>query len=656
MEIIYIILGIVIGGIIGYLIVKSKGGNDSARVSLLEEENNRLKQDIAAKDEKVAKLSSDITIAVSSREVLQTKVENLSSLLESEKADKEKVVAENKEVLSKQEATAKEQLMLVKEQAESNLNDIRNQFLSQLDSQKRQFESQIESSKIHYEDQLSEIRAKSESVLSLSKTDAEKQRKELVESSERTLSDTVRQYEEQIRSIRKQYSDQLDSSRNHYEQQLEELRNKSEQQLQLYKTEAERQRKELGEAGNKTLSETIRQYETQLAELREQYAKQLQDLKTQQTEQMEQQMNLIKEQMNTASEKILKERSEQLSEKNKEALASILNPLKDGITQMKDAVEKSGQEHKETMVRLDATIKHSIEQSREVGERADKLAQALTGENKTQGNFGELRLKQLLEDMGLEEGTQFEEQTTMRDSSGRAIYDEEDGHKMIPDIILHFPDERDVIIDSKMSFKAFEDYHNAENDVQRQEALTRHIASVRQHVNELSRKNYSAYIKEGRGKLDFVLMYVFSESALQLALMNDPTLWKEAYDKGVIITGSQNLYMMLRVLEMTWRQVKQIESQEQMMKTANMVVDRVQMFYERFLKVDELLNKTQKAFEDVKNISGSSGQSIEVAAKKLIKYGVKPNPKRKYQLKNADDDALLLEADVQTLEEEPFET
>lgn len=382
-------------------------------------------------------------------------------------------------------------------------------------------------------------------------------------------------------------------------------------------------------------------HEEQIAEIKRQHAQQMSDMKAHQEQQMRQQMELIKEQMNTASEKILKERSEQLSEENKEQLSAILNPLKDGISQMKEAVEKSGKEHSETMVRLDATIKHSIEQSREVGERADKLAQALTGENKTQGNFGELRLKQLLEDMGLEEGTQFEEQTTMRDSSGRTIYDEVDGHRMIPDIILHFPDERDVIIDSKMSFKAFEDYHNAENDVERQDALTRHIASVRQHVNELSRKNYSAYIKEGRGKLDFVLMYVFSESALQLALMNAPTLWKEAYDKGVIITGSQNLYMMLRVLEMTWRQVRQIENQELMMKTANTIIDRVQLFYERFLKAEDMLMKTQKAFDEVKTVSSPSGQSIEVAAKSLIKFGAKANPKRKYQLKNGEEDSSV---------------
>ena len=370
------------------------------------------------------------------------------------------------------------------------------------------------------------------------------------------------------------------------------------------------------------------QQKEQLDSLRQQQREQME----QQKEQMEQQMKLIKEQMNSASEKILLERSEQLTEKNKESLAAILNPLKDDIVHMKDAVEKSGQQHKETMVRLDATIKHSIEQSKEIGDRADKLAQALTGENKTQGNFGELRLKQLLEDMGLEEGVQFEEQTTMRDAAGRALYDEEEGHRMVPDVILHFPDKRDVIIDSKMSLKAFGDYHNAQTDEERQSALMRHIVSMRNHVNELARKNYSAYIKDGRGKLDFVMMYVYSENALQLALYNEPGLWKEAYDKGVIITGSQNLYMMLRVLEMSWRQVRQIENQENIMKVADELVNRVQLFYERFQKVGEMLDKTSKAFDEMKSISGPSGPSIEVAANKLLKYGAKENPKRKYRL------------------------
>ena len=365
--------------------------------------------------------------------------------------------------------------------------------------------------------------------------------------------------------------------------------------------------------------------------LQEEQKKVRQEERQQQEEQMRQQLSLIREQMNSASEKILKERAEQLSAVNKEQLSGILTPLQTHIQQMREAVERSDREHNSTMQRLDATIKTSIEQSRQVGERADKLAQALTGENKTQGNFGELRLKQLLEGMGLQEGEQFTLQETIRDKDGYVVYEEE-GHRLIPDAILHFPDKRDVIIDSKMSFTAFEDYHNAETEAQRQDALKRHLTSMRNHVNELSRKNYSKYIAEGHAKLDFVLMYVFSESALQLALTNDATLWKDAYDRGVIITGSQNLYTMLRVLEMTWKQVRQVENQQKIMECANMIVDRVQLFAERFESVKQQLQKTQDSFDKLESITAETGQSILTPASRLLKMGASQNPKRKKQL------------------------
>ena len=372
-------------------------------------------------------------------------------------------------------------------------------------------------------------------------------------------------------------------------------------------------------------------FREQMKIMQESSQQQMRSQQESQQKQMEQQMALIREQMNSASEKILKERAEELSAVNKEQLSGILTPLQTHIQQMREAVERSDREHNSTMQRLDATIKTSIEQSRQVGERADKLAQALTGENKTQGNFGELRLKQLLEGMGLQEGEQFTLQETIRDKDGYVVYEEE-GHRLIPDAILHFPDKRDVIIDSKMSFTAFEDYHNAETEAQRQDALKRHLTSMRNHVNELSRKNYSKYIAEGHAKLDFVLMYVFSESALQLALTNDATLWKDAYDRGVIITGSQNLYTMLRVLEMTWKQVRQVENQQKIMECANMIVDRVQLFAERFESVKQQLQKTQDSFDKLESITAETGQSILTPASRLLKMGASQNPKRKKQL------------------------
>ena len=385
-------------------------------------------------------------------------------------------------------------------------------------------------------------------------------------------------------------------------------------------------------ASRNVLQNETDQLKRQLSEQEKRHTSQIDELRQQQKEQLEQQSALIREQINNASEQILKKRAEELQRNNTEQLSTILTPLHERLQQMREAVEKSERGQSLAMERLDAVIKENLRQVHEVGERADKLAEALTSENKTQGDFGELRLRTLLINMGLEEGVQFEEQATMRDERGKTIYEEENGRRMMPDVILHFPDDRDVIIDSKMSLKAFEEYFNAESEEDKDRALTRHIASVRSHVKELAHKNYSSYIRKGRQKLDFVLMYVYSESALQLALANDVTLWKEAYDQGVVISGSQNLYMILRVLEMTWRQVRQAENQEEIMKVADEVVNRVQMFYERFLDVEDQLEKTRKAFDSLKTNTSPSGKSIITAASKLLDYGARENPKRKVSL------------------------
>ena len=379
--------------------------------------------------------------------------------------------------------------------------------------------------------------------------------------------------------------------------------------------------------------ETLKQdYAAQMETLKQDYARQMEAQRESQKDLMEQQLRLVKAEMTAASEKILKERASELSSTNEQQLSNILTPLRENIRQMREAVERSDRAQTVTMERLDASIKENLKQAQEVGQRAENLARALTSENKAQGNFGELRLKQLLEEIGLEEGLQFEEQTTLRDEQGRTIFDHDDGRRMVPDVILHFPDRRDVIIDSKMSFTAFQDYYNAQTDEERESALRRHLTSVRQHVTELSRKNYSRYQRDDRQRLDFVMMYVYSESALQLALSHDPALWKWAYDNGVVIAGSQSLFVMLRVLEMSWRQMRQVENQQEIMKTASMVVERVQLFYERFLKVDEQLHKTADAFEELKRSTASSGLSITTAAAKLLKYGAQENPKRRQRL------------------------
>lgn len=374
-----------------------------------------------------------------------------------------------------------------------------------------------------------------------------------------------------------------------------------------------------------TLQESQQQ---QMREQREAVQQQFRSQQEAQQQQMVQQMALLREQVSTTSERVLKERAVELSAVNSEQLSKILNPLQQNLQLMRTQTEKMQKEHDDSLRELKTAIQINMERERAMGEQTERLAQALTGQNKVQGNFGELKLTQILEQMELERGLQYDTQETMRDKDGRTITSEE-GRRMVPDAVLHFPDGRDVIIDSKMSFTAFVDYQNAETDAERDSALRRHLASMRQHVRELAQKQYFRYAKADKGRLDFVLMYVFQESALQLALQSDTALWKEAYDQGVVISGSQSLYMTLRVLELTWKQTRQVENQEKMMQCANTLVERVQLFAERFTKVGELLDKTRKSFDELNTVTATSGQSITTAARNLLKYGAQENKKKK---------------------------
>ena len=390
----------------------------------------------------------------------------------------------------------------------------------------------------------------------------------------------------------------------------------------------EQQKQQEGDSLRQQMRDQQETFRQQMRTLQETHQQQIQEQRETQQLQLQQQMALLREQMNTTSERVLKERAAELSAVNSEQLSKILNPLQQDLQQMRTQTEKMQKDHDDSLRELKTAIQINMERERAMGEQTERIAQALTGQNKVQGNFGELKLTQILEQMELERGLQYDTQETMRDNQGRPITSEE-GRRMIPDAVLHFPDGRDVIIDSKMSFTAFVDYQNAEDEATRSEALRRHISSMRQHVRELAQKQYFRYAKSDKGRLDFVLMYVFQESALQLALQSDTTLWKEAYDQGVVISGSQSLYMTLRVLELTWKQTRQVENQEKMMQCANTLVERVQLFAERFEKVGELLDKTRKSFDDLTIVTSPSGPSITTAARNLLRYGAQENKKKK---------------------------
>ena len=400
---------------------------------------------------------------------------------------------------------------------------------------------------------------------------------------------------------------------------------------------------ELKEAQTAQLEQLKAAQTAQLEQVKEGQQKQIEALREMNREQVESQMKLIREQMQTTSEEILKRRQDELGERNKEQVSKIIDPLTQSLKSMREAFDKSKEQQNEALTRLDATIKVNMEKSAALGETADRLTRALTGEVKVQGNFGELKLKQLLEDLELKEGEQFDTQETLRDKAGKQAKGD-DGRGLIPDFILHFPNNRHVVVDSKMSLTDYERYMNAEDGTpEKSEYLKAHIASVRAQVKRLARKEYTKYLPEGYNRLNFAIMYVPIEGALNLALLNDTTLWREAYDEGVMILGPQTMYMNLRVLEMMWTQVRQLKNQQAMIDAANIVVERVQDFGMRFMDVETSMNSTVEKMAKLKVSTAESGRSIITAAKSLLKAGAKENKKKKSL--NEMDNTVFIESD-----------
>lgn len=381
--------------------------------------------------------------------------------------------------------------------------------------------------------------------------------------------------------------------------------------------------------GKLLMAEMKEAYAKQLAEVKDNAERQLQTLREMNSRQVENQLELIREQMRTTSESVLKARQEELGERNREQVSRIIDPLQKSLKDMEQALNTSKEQQKEALTRLDETIRLSMERSASLGETADRLTRALTGEVKVQGNFGELKLRQLLEDLELREGEQFDTQETLRDKIGRLARGD-DGKGLVPDFILHFPNNRHVVVDSKMSLTAYERYMNTEDgDPEKSAFLRAHINSVKAQVRRLSKKEYTRYLPEGYNRLSFAIMYVPIEGALNLALLNDTSLWREAYDEGVMILGPQTMYMNLRVLEMMWTQVRQLKNQQAMMDAANTVIDRVQDFGIRFQEVESSMSDTVKKMARLRITTADSGASIITAARNLLKAGAKENKKKK---------------------------
>lgn len=337
-------------------------------------------------------------------------------------------------------------------------------------------------------------------------------------------------------------------------------------------------------------------------------------------------MASVSDKVQVATDELLKKRQKEFEESSVTNLGQIVNPLKETIDKMKNAMADSAKEQTEMSSAMKENIRHLMEQTKATKSSADELAKALKHGTKVQGDWGETILDELLHSQGFTKGVHYDVQATMRDAEGKTIHNATGG-TMRPDVILHLDEQRDVIIDSKVSLTAFMDYVNAENEADRQRYLKQHVESLQKHVKELSVKDYSSYIASPKLKMDYVIMFVPHTGALWTALNEQPDLWRRAMDMNVFVADEQTLFAALRIINLTWTQIVQAQNHERVYALANEMLDRVGQFYERFQSIGVALDKAKVAYDDAGKKLEPSGQSIIQTGNKLKKLGAKQNDK-----------------------------
>ena len=355
-------------------------------------------------------------------------------------------------------------------------------------------------------------------------------------------------------------------------------------------------------------------------ELRNQQSSNEQQLRQ---KQFDQQLETIQEQFQNLASKILDQTTQKLKSENVESMSHITQPLKQNIEQLQQAIDKTNHETARSTASLSEQLKSMAEQTAKIDASATRLTNVMRGANKVQGNWGELTLMNLLDSQGLRLGVDYDVQQTLSDDRGNVLTNEESGKRMIPDVILHYPNNEDIIIDSKMTIDAYANYMNAEDEIVKKKYADDVVKSIRTQFTSLSKKDYTSYIKAPRRAIDFVIMYVPYEGALQLALLTDPKLWHDAFEKKVFITSQQNLMAILKIIQIAWRQYAQTENQKRVYDLADEMLRRVGDFIKRFDKVGKDIETLHKDYDEAYKKAYTGRQSIVQKANDLKVLGAK---------------------------------
>ncbi len=331
-------------------------------------------------------------------------------------------------------------------------------------------------------------------------------------------------------------------------------------------------------------------------------------------------------QMRSATDEMLKQRQKEFAESSNTNLGQIVTPLRETIEKMKETMHNSTLKQTEMSSEMKANLENMMRHSEAAKQSADELARVFKHRSKVQGDWGERVLDELLESQGLTRGRHYDIQTTIRDAAGNTVKSDS-GSIMRPDVVLHLDNNREIIIDSKVSLTAFMDYVNAETEEERQQFLKAHVDSIQKHVKELSTKDYSSYIQPPKVKMDYVIMFVPHTGALWSALNAQPDLWRKAMESNVFIADEQTLFAALRIVSLTWRQIAQTENHEKVYALANEIIERVAMFMEKYNAIGKAIDNAAAAFEDGKKKLVPGGQSILNSCAKLEKLGAKQSKK-----------------------------